>query len=160
MKMERKYSLLVLVCSLVIVYGAGFLGSLVTIGEVNGAWYTSVKPSITPPSWIFPWVWNFLFFLIALCLWRSWMRATEREKQHVAFWYGINLVLNVAWSFLYFRHHAPAAAFIDLILLWVSIIGMMVVSYRIRPKYVWFLVPYLAWVSFAGILNYLSVAFL
>ena len=61
----------------------------------------------------------------------------------------------MSWSFLFFGLQKPALAFVDLILLWISIVVMMIFSYKIDKKSMYLLVPYILWVSFAGILNYL-----
>lgn len=157
-KKKNYSSWIVLACSLVIVFGLGLLGSLFTSTELEDeSWYASVRPSITPPSYVFPIVWNVLFALIALALWISWMNGSKRDKRVIIGWYGANLFLNVLWSMLYFGMHRPGLAFIDLVILWGTIIGMMITTYRITPKATLLLAPYLLWVSFAGVLNYLSI---
>ncbi len=157
-KKKNYSSWIVLACSLVIVFGIGLSGSLFTSTEIGeGSWYASVRPSITPPSYVFPIVWNILFFLIALALWISWVKGSKRDKGFVAGWYGSNLILNVLWSVFYFGMHRPGLALVDLVLLGGTIIGMMITTYRINPKAALLLVPYLLWVSFAGVLNYLSI---
>ena len=157
-KKKNSYSWAVLACSLLIVFGAGFLGSLFTSAELGeGSWYETVRPSITPPGYVFPIVWNILFFLIALALWISWVKGSKRDRRFVVGWYGANLILNVLWSVFYFGMHRPDLALVDLVFLGGTIIGMMITTYRINPKATLLLVPYLLWVSFAGVLNYLSI---
>lgn len=142
---------LFLICIL-IVYGVAFLGSLFTD---TGNWYDSIKPSITPPNYIFPIVWNILFFLIAISLYISYSKAKKNEKKPVRIVFGINLLLNMFWSFLFFKIKRPDFAFFELIILWLSIISMIYTLYKIDKKASYLLVPYLIWVSFAGVLNYL-----
>lgn len=142
-----------LVVSLVVVYLVAFIGSLFTSSNTNSEWYKSIKHSITPPNWVFPIVWNILFFLIALSLYFLWIKKKERNKIIVI--YAINFVLNILWSVLFFSLKAPLIAFFELILLWFSIILMLAISYRIDKKSFFLLIPYLAWVSFASVLNYL-----
>ncbi|PIO08007.1 TspO protein [Candidatus Pacearchaeota archaeon CG10_big_fil_rev_8_21_14_0_10_34_12] len=148
----------VLIISLAIVYGISFVGSLFTSSTVNSDWYDSVKPSITSPNWVFPVVWNILFFLIALSLYFAWTSTRKKDKstkKRIAIIFGINLFLNVAWSFLFFRIQNPLWAFFELIVLWFSIISMLVLTWRIKKLSFYFLIPYSLWVSFAGILNWL-----
>ncbi|MCW8965097.1 MAG: tryptophan-rich sensory protein [Candidatus Pacearchaeota archaeon] len=153
--MKKKINFKVLILSLVIVYSFAFIGSLFT--SIDNSWYDSVRPSITPPSFVFPIVWNILFFLIALSLYIAWINSNKIEKKKVAFVFGTNLVLNAFWSFLYFGLQNPLYAFIDLILIWVSILGMIFVTYKIKKISAYLLIPYLLWVSFAGVLNWLSI---
>ncbi len=155
--MKKKFNLLVFIACIIIVFAAGFLGSIFTSLGAQSKWYQSVRPAITPPNYIFPIVWNVLFFLIALALYFAWRSANKKERTSVAWAFGINLVLNALWSYLYFGNEKPELAFIDLIGIWITILVMIKVSWKIDKKSAWLLVPYLIWVSFAGILNYLSI---
>lgn len=71
--------------------------------------------------------------------------------------FGINFVLNIFWSFTFFGEQNVSGAFVVLIALWLSIISMIYVAGKVDKKAGWLLVPYLAWVTFAGYLNYLIV---
>ena len=153
----KKINWKILIISLVIVYAVAFIGSLFTGGNTSGEWYESIKPSITPPNWIFPVVWNILFFLIALSLYFVWVNTKDKQKNKIIIVFGINFLLNILWSVLYFTLRNPFYAFIELIFLWLSIIGMIIVTYKINKRSAYLLIPYLLWVSFAGILNYLSI---
>lgn len=155
---KRKVDIKILVTCLLIVYAVAFLGSLFTSPSVDSSWYDSVRPSITPPNWVFPIVWNVLFFLIGLSLYFSWTSSKNKNvKKKVAFAFGLNLVLNVLWSVLYFGLQKPLYAFIEIFFLEASIIYLVYVTYNINKKAGWLVVPYLIWVSFAIILNYLSI---
>ena len=157
MKKRFKLNWKVLVLSLIIVYGIAFLGSLFTSPVTDSVWYESIKPEITPPNWVFPIVWNVLFFLIGISLYLAWTSAgkNKKQKKEVAWVFGINLALNVLWSVFFFGLQNPTLAFFELLALWVSIIAMISVTYRINKASSYLLVPYLLWVSFAGILNWL-----
>jgi benzodiazapine receptor len=155
---KRQVDVKVLVVCLAIVYLVAFAGSLFTSPAVNSSWYETVRPSITPPNWVFPVVWNVLFFLIALSLYFCWTNAKdEKIKKRIAFAFGLNLALNVLWSALYFGMRNPLSSFIEIWLLWLSIIYMLYTAFKIDRKAGWLLVPYLLWVSFAIVLNYLSL---
>jgi tryptophan-rich sensory protein len=154
--MKKRINLKVLILSLVIVYLVAFIGSLFTSPVTDSAWYESVRPEITPPNYVFPIVWNILFFLIAISLYLAWTSANKRERNLVALVFGVNLFLNVIWSVIYFGLRNPSVAFFELILLWLSIILMIFTTSRINKISSWLLVPYFLWVSFAGVLNYMS----
>jgi len=136
----------ILITSFVLVYLTAFLGSLFTD---TGSWYESIKPSITPPGYIFPIVWNILFFLIAISLYLAWIK-----KQPLTFYF-VNLILNLAWSAIFFGLKMPLLAFFELILLWISIIFLIKINWRKTSGYL--LIPYLLWVTFAGVLNFLII---
>jgi len=154
----KKINWKVLIASLVIVYLVAFVGSLFTSTNTDSEWYDSIRPSITPPNWVFPIVWNILFFLISLSLYFSWSGSEKSDvRRKIVIVFGINFILNIFWSFLYFGLRDPFYAFIEIFVLWISIVLMIYVSYRIDKKAGWLLVPYLLWVSFAVVLNYLSV---
>lgn len=144
----------VLLLSLFFVYLAAFIGSLFSSGGASSAWYQSVKPAITPPNWVFPVVWNVLFFLIALSIYFSWMAAkNEKTKQRIIILFGINLILNSIWSCLFFGLQAPFLALIDLVLILGSIVWLMIFTKKLSEKALWLLCPYFFWVCFAGVLN-------
>lgn len=151
----KKINWKVLIISLLIVYSVAAIGSFFTSGNTEGEWYESVKPSITPPGWVFPIVWNILFFLIALSLYFAWINAKNKNKIVLAF--GANFVLNILWSYFYFYIKSPSLAFIDIIILEISIVFMIITSKGINKKSAYLLIPYLIWVGFAAILNYLSI---
>jgi len=153
--MKKKINWKTLIVSFIIVYLVAAAGSFFTAGNTSGEWYDSIKPSITPPGWVFPIVWNILFFLIALSLYFSWMAAKEKKK--IAFVFGINFILNISWSYFYFFLKNPALAFADIILLEGSIIAMILVAHKTSKKAAYLLIPYLLWVGFATLLNYLSL---
>lgn len=147
----------VFVISLVIVYAVAFLGSIFTTSSTNSAWYLNNKPAITPPNFVFPVVWNILFFLIALSLYTAWVYSKKTQKSKVAIIFGINLFLNFFWSFLFFKLQDPTCAFMDLGFLWLSILVMIFTTHEIRKSSSYLLIPYFLWVTFAGVLNYLWI---
>ena len=154
--MKNKVNWKLLIICLIIVYAVALLGSLTNIG--NDEWYQTIRPSITPPSWVFPIVWNILFFMIALSLYFAWKSSkTNKDKLNVGIIFGINLFLNALWSAGFFGLRNPVLAFVDIILLWISIAIMIKITVKINTISAWLLVPYFLWVSFATVLNYLIV---
>jgi tryptophan-rich sensory protein len=151
----KKVNWKVLIISLVVVYSVALIGGLFTSSNVNTDWYESVKISITPPNWVFPIVWNILFFLIALSLYFAWIKSNKKQKKKIAIVFGINFILNIFWSILFFTMQNPVASFFEILFLLLSIKLMIIVTWRINKISSYLLIPYLLWVAFAGVLNYL-----
>ena len=150
----KKINYKILIVSLLLVFSIAFIGSLFTSSNTNSDWYLNNKPSITPPNYIFPIVWNILFFLIAISIYLAWANSNKEQKPKIVIIFGVNLTLNVLWSFLFFRLQNPSLAFICLIAIWITIFGMIFTTWEIDKKASYLLIPYLAWVSFAGVLNW------
>ncbi len=149
----KKINYKVLAISFVIVYLIAFVGSLFTFPNTSSEWYENNKPNITPPNYVFPIVWNILFFLIALSLYFAWTNSKKKQKNKIALIFGANLILNALWSFLFFTLQKPILAFVCLIAIWITILVMIYTTYKIDKKAGYILIPYLIWVSFAGVLN-------
>jgi len=153
---KRGFRPRVLVVCLIIVIIVAFIGSIFSSPTVNSQWYNSIKPSITPPNYVFPVVWSLLFFMIALSMYFAWIKADKRQKREIMFIFGLNFLLNILWSILFFGMKNPMLAYFDLIILWLSIILMITATYKIDRRSAYLLMPYLLWVSFAGLINYLA----
>jgi len=138
--------------SLVIVYFVALIGSFF-IGNTNSDWYNTIKPSITPPNWVFPVVWNILFFLIGISF---YFVLISKNKKAAAFFIA-NFALNILWVLFYFQLKNPLLAFYEILVLWISIILLFNITWKINKKAFYFLIPYFVWVSFAVLLNYLSI---
>ena len=123
----------------------------------TSGWYESIKPNITPPNFVFPIVWTVLYLLIALAIYFIWIESKRQDKLCIILVFGVNLICNALWSYLFFELKNPLYGFYDIILMWFSIIIMLILSWRISKKAFCLLIPYLLWVSFAGILNYLMI---
>jgi len=158
LELEEKHHWKPFIISVVIVFAIAAIGNLFTAPVVRSSWYEAIKPAITPPNWVFPVVWNILFFLIAVSLYLSWIHSRKDEKKIVAGEFGVNLFLNALWSFLFFGLKSPLFAFFCLLFLWVSIISMIYITWKINRKASYALIPYLLWVSFAGVLNFLMLS--
>lgn len=153
----KKIDWTALIACFIFVYIVGYVGGVFTQRNVNSLWYKTIKPVITPPDYLFPIVWTVLFILIALSLYFTWTGGKRKDKETVAYVYSGNFMLNILWTLLYFGYANITGAFIGVSLLWVSIVLMIYVAWEIDQKAAWMLVPYLAWVSFAVYLNYLSL---
>lgn len=137
-----------LVCQL-----AGALGSLFTAPAIPG-WYAGlVKPSFSPPNWVFAPVWTALFLLMGVALAVVWQRKDHPEAPAALRWFAIQWMLNVLWSVAFFGLHSPLLGLVDIVVLWVAIVVTILRFRRISRPAAWLLAPYIAWVSFALILN-------
>lgn len=119
-----------------------------------GAWYKALrKPPWNPPDWLFPIAWTVLYAMIAVSGWLVWRTAGFAGAALPLAVYGLQLVLNAGWSALFFGLRRPDWALYEVILLWASILGCVVLFAPINADAAWLMVPYLLWVSFAAVLN-------
>jgi tryptophan-rich sensory protein len=134
---------------------AGIVGSLFTSPSIP-TWYATLKkPDFTPPNWVFAPAWTFLFVLMGVSAYLVWNKGLENRKARIALLiFGIQLVLNALWSFLFFQLHSPLYAFFEIIILWLAIAITIFYFMRISKTAGLILFPYIIWVSFAAILNF------
>ncbi len=136
---------------LILCFGAAAFGSQFQ----PGSWYASLtKPSWNPPNQVFGPVWSALYMLMSIAAWLVWRRGGFSRQALPLGAFVLQLVLNALWSWLFFGLHQPLWAFVELCLLWVAIASTLLLFRRVSTAAAWCLVPYLAWVSFAGFLNY------
>lgn len=138
---------LVLAALLVLCLGLGSAAGFLTAQSLPTWFPTLVKPSFNPPSWLFAPVWTTLYIMMAVAAWLVWLR-----KGPLVLFY-VQLALNFAWSLLFFGLHSPALALIDIVAMWVAILLTLLAFWKVDRRAGWLLVPYLAWVSFASVLN-------
>lgn len=135
--------------AVMLVAGAG--GTLTDIGP----WYRGLRqPSWQPPDWLFGPVWTAIYTLTAIAgvsAWRGAASAAGRAFLLAAFL--LNGLLNVLWSALFFYARRPDWAVLEVVALWLSVLALMLVTRRFSAVAPWFLLPYLIWVGFAGVLN-------
>lgn len=152
---ERKNTFLIGLFCILVPQLAGGIGSLFTFSEIP-TWYKHlIAPSFAPPNAVFGLVWTLLFLFMGIALFlvqRS--RGNTKEKRNAYIVFGLQLVLNVFWSIIFFHFHALGAAFIEIIALWIAILSTIILFKKISPAAAWLLVPYLLWVSFASVLSY------
>jgi tryptophan-rich sensory protein len=131
-------------------------GALVGVASAGGdsPWYhTLPKPAWTPPSWVFAPVWTTLYAAMGLSAGLVWQRGGWATQRMPLLVFLAQLALNFAWSFIFFAFHQIEWALVDIVILGVLIIVTMIMFARVDPRASWLLVPYLAWVSFAAVLN-------
>jgi tryptophan-rich sensory protein len=119
-----------------------------------GAWYARLrKPSWTPPNWVFPLVWSVLFCAIAVSGWLVWETGRPAAWPALAL-YGLHLVVNAAWSFLFFGIKRLDWAMVEVICLWAMIVAVIAAFAPFSALAALLLTPYLAWVTVAAALNF------
>ena len=118
-------------------------------------WYpTLVKPFFNPPSWVFGPVWTVLYILMGVAAFLVWRKGLNTDGVKAALTlFIVQMALNGLWSILFFGMQAPALAFVEIIVLWIAIVATTRAFWRLAPTAGWLMVPYLAWVSFAAVLN-------
>ena len=122
----------------------------------TGAWYEGLKkPSWKPPDWAFGPVWTTIFVLTVIATALAWVAAEGTGARPLIFWaLTINVVLNIAWSGIFFKMRRPDWALIEVAMLWLSILALILVLGSYSTAAGLLMVPYLIWVSIASFLNY------
>jgi len=117
-------------------------------------WYRTLRrPAFAPPNWVFGPVWTLLYVLMAIAAWQVWQSAPSAMRMCGLALFLVQLALNFAWSWIFFRQHDLGAALAEVVLLWVMIGATTLVFGRVTPVAAWLMAPYWAWVSFATVLN-------
>ena len=145
---------LCLACILLLCLGVGALGGRSTASQIP-TWYQSLnRPAIAPPNWLFAPVWSLLYCLMAVAVWRIFLLPPSPARTLAITLFFLQLALNALWSPLFFTLHQIGFAFAELCLLWLAIVAATFVYSRIDSLAAALMLPYVAWVSFAGVLNF------
>ena len=135
---------------LALTFAAAWLGSRFLPDE----WYKNLrKPGWNPPNSVFAPVWTVLYLLMAAAAWLAWRRNGFMPALLPLGLFIAQLLLNAAWSWLFFGRHRPDLALIDILALWLVLLITLISFWRVEPLAGILLIPYLAWVSFATALN-------
>ncbi len=151
--LSMRYRLLSLAVCLFICYSSAAIGGFFTAGAVQEWYPTLVKPSWNPPAWVFGPVWSLLYGMMAVAVWLIWGQRGGAIAVPITF-FALQLLLNAAWSPLFFGLQNTAAALFDIVLLWLSIAATLWLFLKRSKLAGLLLVPYLLWVSFAAVLNF------
>ena len=132
---------------------AGLLGSIATYPNIP-TWYAALaRPPLSTPNWVFGPVWTTLYILMGIAAFLVWQRRDHPAARRGLALFGVQLVLNVLWSWLFFGVHSIGLAFVCVVALWLAILGTIERFYRVRPVAAYLLVPYIAWTTFATYLT-------
>ena len=149
-----KIDLKKLIVSILIPLVVGGLSALISGGGM-GFYETIKRPPLSPPGIVFPIVWSILYILMGISLYLVIVKKDMYQSKTSAYlFFALQLLLNFIWSPVFFSANEYLAAFIILILLWLSIIGMIVTFFKISKLAGLLQIPYLIWVTFAGYLNF------
>lgn len=174
MKKKNKLTIkspLLLLVSILLSQAAGYVGSLATQRSIN-TWYVSLdKPLFNPPNWVFAPVWFILYTLMGISLYLVWvelkkptgvfawfkykLQAKKREQMYSSvIFFLIHLVVNAVWSQVFFGLQELGSALVVLVLLWIMVATLIYVFGKFSRWASILLLPYLGWLTFAGLLNY------
>jgi len=133
------------------------VGALAGWATAHGVrdWYPTLeKPPFNPPAWIFGPVWTTLYILMGVAFYLVWMKKDEvgRAGRAMGAW-GTQLFLNFLWSFFFFWAQSPGWALLEIMVLLLVLIWTVVLFFRVSRPAGWLMTPYLAWVTFAAVLN-------
>jgi len=137
---------------------AGALGAIASL-DAPSFYGALAKPAWAPPAWLFGPVWSALYLMMAVAAWLVWRESDAtltdggNRRRGLALFI-VQLVLNALWTWLFFAWRQGAAAFVEIVLLWLAIAATIRQFGRVRPLAGWLLVPYLGWVSFATALTW------
>jgi tryptophan-rich sensory protein len=135
---------------LLLCFAAAAGGALYMPGE----WYAALnKPAWNPPGWIFGPVWTAHYAMMAVAAWLVWQRGGFAGQGRPLGLFLAQLALNALWTPLFFGLRLPGVAFAEILLLWLAILATLLAFCPVSRVAAWLLAPYLAWVSFAAVLN-------
>ena len=139
---------------------AGWVGLCVAVGVViglffkPGVWYAALeKPSFNPPPWLFAPVWSALYIAMGVASWRIWRLPFSVERKQALRLFFVQLALNAAWPPVFFGAHSLGGGLVVIVLLILAIAATIQRFHPLDKPAAWLLAPYLAWVSFATLLN-------
>ena len=160
MKKNSFHLVIASLLGIILSLGVGFLSSIVT-QEAIPTWYISLnKPFFSPPNWLFAPVWTSLYTLMGISVGRVWFYGRKHRWGKTALYhFGAQLIFNGLWSLLFFGLKKPLIALIVILILWILIQRSIFWFRLVDQKSALMLYPYLAWVSFATLLN-VSIAYL
>jgi tryptophan-rich sensory protein len=138
---------------LLVSFAASAIGAVASI-QAQSFYGELAQPTWAPPGSVFGPVWTALYAMMAIAAWLVWREGGFRRNRAALTLFLLQLAVNALWSWLFFAWHLGAYALIDIVVLWVLIVATLVSFWRVRPWAGALLVPYLLWVSFAGLLNY------
>lgn len=156
------------VVCVVVCFAAAGVGGIATSRSVTTWYRTLERPSWSPPDWLFGPVWTLLYAMMAVAAFLVWRRAfgggggvraggeipDVRPAARVALVvFGVQLVLNALWSWLFFAMRSPLAGLVEIVVLWMAIAATIALFWPLSRVAAGLMVPYLAWVSFATALN-------
>ena len=149
----KKSKFFKLIVSLALPLAIGSIAGIYTSAGTSGWLDTLNSPSFRPPNWLFGPVWTVLYLLMGFSLFLIWEHKESKQRNMAITVFFVQLTFNFFWSFIFFYFYMIGYALIEIILLWISIVTMITLFYKIKPMAAYINIPYLLWVTFATILN-------
>ncbi|SAI69484.1 TspO/MBR family [Bordetella ansorpii] len=134
-------------------FAASALGAIASV-QARSFYGSLDQPGWAPPGSVFGPVWTTLYALMGIAAWLCWRQGGWRAQRKPLTLFVVQLAVNALWSWLFFVWHLGALSVADIVLLWVLIVATLIGFWRAAPLAGVLLLPYLAWVSFAGFLCY------
>jgi translocator protein len=141
------------VISLALPLGLGTIAGLFTAREIPHWYATLNRPSFAPPDWLFGPVWTALYILLGISFFLIWNLESGKQRNLAMAVFLLQLLLNFAWTFLFFYFKLIGVALVEIVALWLCIMMMIILFYKIKPIAAFINIPYLLWVTFATLLN-------
>lgn len=138
---------------LVLAFATAAIGA--TASVTAGSFYAELaRPSWAPPAWLFGPVWTLLYAMMGVAAWLVWLRSGLSGGRKAFVLFIVQLIANALWSWLFFAWRLGGVAFAEILILWCLIAATIVAFWHIRKAAAALLFPYLAWVTFASVLNF------
>lgn len=145
--------ILTLIACITVPLALGAWAGIVTSTNIAAWFETLIHPSFRPPNWLFGPVWTSLYILMGISFFLVLESKSSQSKKVAIRFTLLQMLLNTMWSFLFFYFHQLGTSLVEIILLWLCILSMIRAYYPIHKIAAYLQIPYLAWVSFASILN-------
>ncbi|EFJ15508.1 hypothetical protein SELMODRAFT_180321 [Selaginella moellendorffii] len=146
-------AILGLIVAIAIPVAGGFAGAKFGAGG-DSPWYRQLnKPPWTPPSWVFPVMWTTLYILMGIASWLVWKDGGFKRHALPLAIYIVQLILNFAWTPIFFGYHRFDFAFAEIVLLWLAILATIILFWPVSHAAAYLLIPYILWVTLAASIN-------
>ena len=129
-------------------------GRLVPVGSENRWYQALVKPAETPPDWAFPVAWTSLYIMMGLALAMIINARGSSLRGTAITLFAAQFAVNLIWTPLFFGAHQVFWAVVTIAVMLALAIATTIVFGRIRKAAAWLMVPYLCWISYAGVLTW------
>jgi translocator protein len=130
----------------------GIAGGLLT--KLSSWYYALRQPPWKPPDWAFGPVWTSIFICLSFAIAYAWDASNQAQRVYITWAVAANGVLNVAWSAIFFTLQKPTFALLELVIFWFSIVALIYILGSASHISLYLLLPYIIWVTTAGVLNY------
>ena len=142
-----------LILCLLIPLAIGSISGIATAAGIKSWYLTLNKPFFNPPNYLFGPVWTLLYLLMGISIYLILQTPKTDMRKKAIIIFCVQLGLNFLWSFLFFKFQRVGIAFIEILLIWASILTMIITFYKLNKTAALLQIPYLMWVSFASVLN-------